>query len=178
MNIVQNRSFPVSPLTEYALEGLRRCWLPEHGRWSHIYHLDGRKQPNQSLPRSEVFYTLNVLLGLSRLSKIPTDIDLGAIFERNVWQLLKLPVEKYAFGMAMWAAAELGLDVPVEVVRHIKALLSEKKNWRTFRAQDLGIILTGIVALAKADRKELHQFAEPLFEFLVERYSRIIRAIL
>src|ERR1019366_2913043 len=42
-----------SPLIEYALKGLERCWLPEHGRWSHIYHLDGRKDPNESLPQSD-----------------------------------------------------------------------------------------------------------------------------
>src|SRR5262249_55695209 len=89
-----------SPLVNYALNGLRRCWLPEHGRWSHIYHLDGRAQPNESLPRSDVFYTLNVLLGLSRLSHVPNSIDVSATFERNVLQLPRLPVEKYAFGMA------------------------------------------------------------------------------
>ena len=57
-----------SPLVNYALNGLQRCWLPEHGRWSHIYHLDGRDQPNESLAHSDVFYTLNVLLGFSRLN--------------------------------------------------------------------------------------------------------------
>ena len=57
-----------SPLVSYALRGLDRCWLPEHGRWSHIYHLDGRDPPNESVPHSDVFYTLNVLLGLSRVA--------------------------------------------------------------------------------------------------------------
>jgi hypothetical protein len=132
--------------------------------------LDGREQPNESLPRSEVFYTLNVLLGLSRLSQVPRDIDVSTIFERNVMHLLRLPVEKYAFGMTLWSAAELGLRIPREVMRHIEALLSTRENWRTFRAQDLGMMLSGIVALAKADRTELCRFAEPLFEFIVERY--------
>jgi hypothetical protein len=48
-----------SPLVNYALAGLRRCWLPEHGRWSHIHHLDGRDPPNESQPPSDIFYTLN-----------------------------------------------------------------------------------------------------------------------
>src|SRR5262249_21313002 len=117
-----------------------------------------------------VFYTLNVLLGLSRLSRVPNGINVSATFERNVLQLPRLPVEKYAFGMTLWVAAELKLDVPDEVVRHIDALLSEKKNWQYFRAQDLGMILTGIVAQARADRKKFYRFAEPLFAFLVERY--------
>ena len=33
---------PNSPLVNYALRGLERCWLPRERRWSHIYHLDGR----------------------------------------------------------------------------------------------------------------------------------------
>jgi hypothetical protein len=164
------RSSLNSPLVNYALKGLQRCWLPEYGRWSHIYHLDGRDEPNESLARSDVFYTLNVLLGLSRVSHVFSGIDVAAIFERNVLQLPRLPVEKYAFGMALWAAAELKLDVPAEVVRHIEALLSEEKNRRSFRAQDLGMILTGIVVQAREKRKEFYRFAEPLFAFLVERY--------
>ena len=164
------RSSLNSPLVNYALSGLQRCWLPQHDRWSHIYHLDGREESNKSLARSDVFYTLNVLLGLSRVSRVGHGIDVSATFERNVRQLPRLPVEKYAFGMALWAAAELKLDVPAELVRHIEALLSETKNWRSFRAQDLGMLLLGIVAQARADRKEFYRFAEPLFAFLVERY--------
>src|SRR5215475_4595402 len=86
-----------SPLVNFALKGLDRCWLPEHGRWSHIYHLDGRASPNESLPRSDVFYTLNVVLGLSRVAEIPSNINVQEIFHRNVAQLTHLPVPKYAF---------------------------------------------------------------------------------
>jgi hypothetical protein len=154
----------------YALKGLQRCWLPEHGRWSHIYHLDGRDQPNQSLAPSDVFYTLNVLLGFSRLNNVPDGVDIPGTFERNVLQLLKLPVAKYAFGMALWTSAELKLELPADVSRQLAALLSEKRNWWNFRAQDLGMILTGIVAQGRADRKEWLRFADPLFAFLVERY--------
>src|SRR6266404_7033668 len=42
------KTSPNSPLVDYALNGLQRCWMPEYGRWSHIYHLDGRSQPNVS----------------------------------------------------------------------------------------------------------------------------------
>jgi len=170
MGVADNRMFLASPLVSYALEGLRSCWLPQHGRWSPIYHLDQREQPNESLPRSDVFYTLNVLLGLSRLSHVPSDIDISTIFERNAMQLLALPVRDYAFGTALWSAAELGLKLPGQLVRHVETLLSARENWRTFRAQDLGMILTGIVALAKTGRPELSRFADPLFEFLVQRY--------
>ena len=60
-----------SPLVDYALRGLDRCWLPEFGRWSHIYHLDQRRQPNELVPPSDVFYTLNVLLGMARVQHVP-----------------------------------------------------------------------------------------------------------
>jgi hypothetical protein len=158
-----------SPLVNYALRGLQRCWLPEHGRWSHIYHLDGRHPPNESLPSSDVFYTLNVLLGMSRLPAIPNGIDISQTFLRNAAQLTRIPVAKYAFGMTLWAAAELGLDVPEEVALHLNGLLAQK-NWPKFRAQDLGMLLTGIVAQTKAGRKDWYYLAAPLFSFLTERY--------
>ena len=159
-----------SPLIEYALKGLERCWLPEHGRWSHIYHLDGRKDPNESLPQSDVFYTLNVLLGFSRLPTMPSNFDVPDIFKRNALQLLKLPVAKYSFGMALWTAAELNLEVPHKINQHIKSLLNDKENWWSFRAQDLGMLLTGIIAQAKIGQKELFQYSGPLFSFLENRY--------
>ena len=56
-----------SSLVNYALQGLERCWLPHSGCWSAIYHLDGRDKPNESVPSSDVFYTLNVLLGFARV---------------------------------------------------------------------------------------------------------------
>ena len=103
-----------SPLVNYALKGLHRCWLPEYGRWSHVYHLDGRVQPNQLVAQSDVFYTLNVLLGLSRLQRGSHNINVSEIFAHNVLQLLRLPVSKYAYGMALWTAAELKLEMPSE----------------------------------------------------------------
>ena len=160
-----------SPLVSFALNGLRNCWLPEDGRWSHIYHLDGRVPPNESLAQSDVFYTLNVLLGLSRLNQRSHNIDVSGIFERTALGLLELPVAKYAFGMALWTAAEFRLEVPGGVSRQIKLLLSDQKNWWSFTAQDLGMILTGIVAQARTDRNEWHRFADSLFTFLVERYN-------
>ena len=159
-----------SPLVDYALKGLDRCWLPECGRWSHIYHLDGRDPPNESVPPSDVFYTLNVLLGLARVQNFPRGINLPETYRRNVVQLLTLPVSKYAFGMALWAGAELQLEVPADVLRHVEAMLADKDQWRSFRAQDLGMILVGVVAQAKLDRKKWSPIAAGLFAFLVDRY--------
>jgi hypothetical protein len=164
------RPTPNSHLVNYALKGLRQCWLPEHGRWSHIYHLDRRASPNESLPHSDVFYTLNVLLGLSRVAEVPASINLSEIFHRNAVQLTTLPVPKYAFGMALWAAAALELGMPEEVARNLKVLLTDQARWKTFRAQDLGMLLTGVVAQTKSGAREWAPFADPLFRFAKERF--------
>jgi hypothetical protein len=110
--------------------------MPEHARWSHIYHLDGRPTPNESVPHSDVFYTLNVLLGLSRIQHLRAihDYDLKKIFEKNVALIPQLPSRKYAYGMALWAAAELGFDIPPETYRSIRAILDDRAGWMTFTA--------------------------------------------
>ena len=159
-----------SPLVEYAIKGLDLCWLPEHGRWSHIYHLDRRDQPNESVPESDVFYTLNVLLGLARVQRVPQRIDLAGTFQRNASGLVKLTVPKYAFGMALWAAGELQLELPGEVLRHIDVMLSDRSIWRSFRAQDLGMILVGVVTQARLNPKKWSPVAAALFAHLVDRY--------
>jgi hypothetical protein len=159
-----------SPLIDYALSGLRRCWMPQHGRWSHIYHLDGRAQPNESVPQSDVFYTLNVLLGLSRLKVMPDSFDAAETFARNVSQLTMLPVAKYAYGMALWSAAELQFDIPGHLASRIEDLLSDQKNWRDLRAQDLGMLLSGTVAQVRAGERRWLPFAHMLFVALSERY--------
>lgn len=159
-----------SPLVDYALRGLDRCWLPEFGRWSHIYHLDHRKQPNESVARSDVFYTLNVLLGMARVQHVPPHIDLAGTFLRNVNHLPTLDVSKYAFGMALWAAAELGLAIPDPVQHHIDQVVMDNDRWRSFRAQDLGMILVGVASQAKNDRTKWSPIATALFDFLLNRY--------
>lgn len=159
-----------SPLVNYALRGLDQCWLPEYGRWSHIRHLDGRPSPNESVPPSDVFYTLNVLLGMSRIAEIPASLNLSETFERNVRQLTRLTAPKYAYGMALWAAAELDLEIPEEVAAAVRTLLTDQAAWETFRAQDLGMLVTGIVSQARAGRGEWRHFATPMFSFLKDRY--------
>lgn len=122
------------------------------------------------MPPSDVFYSLNVLLGCSRVQEIPSRIDVRAIFQQNVSQLLILPVPKYAFGVALWASAELGLAIPGNVLDAIRSLLSVKENWLTFRAQDLGMIISGVVAQSRLDPKVWSGLAVELVTFLLERY--------
>jgi hypothetical protein len=111
-----------------------------------------------------------VLLGVSRLPERPAGIDVAAIYEQNAVDLLRLPATRYAYGMALWSGAELGLDVPRAVARHVESLLSTADNWRSFRAQDLGMLLAGIIAQAQAGDRRWASFIDPLFAFLCERY--------
>lgn len=165
------RILPVNaPLIDYAAKGLEKCWLPRHGRWSHIYHLDGRAEPNESLPPSDVFYTLNVLLGFSRVPHVPPNLDLRSIFEQNAALLTRLPVAQYAFGMALWTSAELGIEVRGDVLDAIHATLSDKSNWLRFRAQDVGMLVCGVVAQARRDPARWSALASELSAFLVARY--------
>lgn len=163
----------LSPLVEYVLRGLDNCWLPNEEKWSHIYHLDGRPNPNVSQPASDVFYTLNVLLGLSRLQATtysPRN-DLKHIFELNAGRLPSLPVARGAYGMAMWSSAELGFAMPSGVARHVKSFISEKSNWPRLRAQELGLIISGVVAQARHEPSTWSTLSHELFAFLVDRFS-------
>lgn len=160
-----------SPLVSYALGGLQRSWMPEHQRWSHAYHLDGRPTPHQSLPQSDVLHSLNVLLGMSRIRAVPSDIDLEDVFFTNADQLTRLPMPKYAFGLAMWAAARLKLDLPFSVAKMIRQLLEDRSSWTKFKALDLGMLLTGVVSQASVGRTEFAHHAAPLSDYLSESFA-------
>lgn len=159
------------PLINYALSGLQRCWLPDLQRWSHSYHLDDRAAPNQSIAASDVVQTLTVLLGLSRIDAVPATIDIPDVFRSNADQLTRLAVPRHAFGLALWAAARLKLDVPFGVAKMIRQLLEDRRNWTSFRGQDLGLLLTGIVAQAGGGRTEFVHHAAPLANYLSESFA-------
>lgn len=161
-------------LIKYTVRGLKSCWMPSQGRWSHIYHLDGRPEPNQSVPSSDVFYSLNVLLGLSKIAHLKDvhAFDIPAIFSRCAELVPNVGAPKYGYGMALWAAAELNLELPAECMKAITAIVEDRSNWRNFRAQDLGMLLTGYVRFAEREPKARWAAdAHELFRFLVERFS-------
>jgi hypothetical protein len=97
-------------------------------------------------------------------------MEVTATFHRNVAELIQLPKATYAYGMALWTAAELGLRITDPVLARITSILASKKNWRAFRAQDLGMLLTGAVAQARHEPETWPAIANALFAFLVERY--------
>jgi hypothetical protein len=127
--------------------------MPRAGFWSHKYHLDGRPEPNESVPHSDSFYSLNVLLGFARNPEIVAGepYHLEAIFNAATRSLLLQRVRKYAFGMALWAGAELGFDVPANVLAKVRDLNGDPAAAVHWTAQDVGLVLSGVVAQSRLD---------------------------
>jgi hypothetical protein len=148
--------------------------MPQPGRWSHIYYLDGRNEPNESVPAFDVYYTLNVLLGLSQISNVGAThgFDLPQIFNNNVSLVRKLCSPVYAYGMALWVAAELAIEIPADTRVAITSFINDRRNWRNFSAQDLGLIIVGCVAQGRLEghSSSLATVAKELFSFLLARY--------
>src|SRR6185503_1259626 len=75
-----------------------------------------------------------------------------------------------AFGMALWASAELRIPLPEKALEMIRLILTDRKGWLWFSAQDLGMILAGVASQARHDPAVWSGFADDLFRYLVERY--------
>jgi len=72
--------------------------------------------------------------------------------------------------MALWVGAELRFELPADVLSYIDVMLSNKNSWWSFRGQDLGMILVGVVAQAKHDPNKWSPIAAGLFAFLIDHY--------
>jgi hypothetical protein len=144
---------PPSSVIRYATLGLRRCYMPRSELWSHKYHLDGRPEPNESVPQSDGYYSLNVLLGFARNPEIIAGepYDLEAIFKAATRSLMLQQARIYAFGMAMWTGAELGFDVPEEVLARIRDLHADPAAAVHWTGQDIGLMLSGVIAQSRLD---------------------------
>jgi hypothetical protein len=144
---------PPSPVIRYAMLGLRRCYMPRTGLWSYKYHLDGRPEPNESVLHSDSFYSLNVLLGFARNPEIVAGeaYHLEAIFKAAARSLLLQRARNYAIGMALWAGAELGFDVPANILAKVRDLMREPAAAVRWKAQDIGLMLSGVVAQSRLD---------------------------
>ena len=163
---------PESALVSYALKGLRRCWMPEQGRYSHIYRLDAPEPANQSVPQSDAFYTLNVLLGLSRLGEydggeLP---DLRQTYEGCCGEAGNPKLRTYAYGMALWAGAQLGIAPPGPVVDRVLALVADRRALARLTAQDVGMLVSGTTALMVAEGGAWRPVADTLIEHLRQHY--------
>lgn len=161
----------LSPLTAYGLAGLRRCWLPEHGRWSHKYHLDGRQPPNESVPESDLYYSVNVLLGFApvRAALAGEPYDVPVLLASICRALADHPVRNGAWGMALWAAAELGLDAPGVAADRLRPMASDIGLMAGWTAQDAGLTLSGVTAQLRHDAS-WYPFARGVRDLLMGRF--------
>ncbi|HEU5047989.1 MAG TPA: hypothetical protein VFT64_09145 [Rickettsiales bacterium] len=146
--------------------------MPEKGCWSYIYHLDGREAPNESLPAWDTFYSLNVILGLAACSHNHEEksYDLEMMLKQNAQHLLERPVPTYAFGMALWAAAELGKSLEAPVYSRIRNLVFNRKGWVEFRAQDIGLLLSGISQQKMKGSNDFEEEAHALYHCIKQHY--------
>jgi hypothetical protein len=150
----ENRIMQSSPLIHYTLNGLRHCYMPELGLWSYKLHFDGRRNLNESRPGHDVFYSLNVLLGLSKVPEsVRKDFGLDPVgrYVDIASRLQTVEAPRYAYGMALWAAAELGVAAPDSVVDRIRAMAADADAIAGWRAQELGLTLSGAAAQARFD---------------------------
>jgi hypothetical protein len=159
-----------SPLVAYALDGLRQCWMPELGRYSHRYCFD-TEAPNESVPPSDIFYTLNVLLGFSRLPEAVTraEIDAAAVFEGCCRGAATVPLRVYGYGMALWAGAALGIAASGALADRVRTMLADDDVLARMTAQDLGMTIAGLTAQSTASA-EWRVVADRLALRLRDRY--------
>jgi hypothetical protein len=162
----------LNPLTRYALAGLRHCWDDRYGRWSYKYHLDGRSEPNEFRPEFDLYYSMNVLLGLAKVvpSARPADFDVAPqILNLLCSALPRYPVRNGAWGMALWAAAELGVDVPATAADRLRVLAADPASLAPWTAQDVGLSLSGTTAQMLHD-SSWTPLAQGLRDLLMSRF--------
>jgi hypothetical protein len=162
-----------SALVDYAVRGLRRCWMPETGRYCYRHRWDLAAEPNESLPDRDAFYTLNVLLGFSRVPQLAgkEHSDLRAIYQGSCREAGNPQFKPYAFGMALWAGAELDLAPPGAVVDRVAAMLaSGRRAFRYLSAQDVGMLSTGATAMALGDSARWRPRADMLARQIQTHY--------
>ncbi|MBY0337407.1 MAG: hypothetical protein K2X11_12385 [Acetobacteraceae bacterium] len=134
-----------SPLLAYALRGLRRCWQPGLGRWSHKFHLDGRSEPNESVPPSDLYYSMNCLLGFARVPRRAEALpDWAGLFDRIALAMLGEQVRNRVWGMTLWAGAELDRAIPGPVWDRVRGILDAPAQIAAWTAQDAGLLLSGL----------------------------------
>lgn len=165
-------STPTSPLVSYALQGLRQCWMPPLGRYSYRFRFDVADQRNESRPETDAFYTLNVLLGLSKLSGAADCeyLDLKTTYDGCCDELRSPRSRTYGFGMALWVAARLGIGAPGWLIDRVAAILADRRTLHRASAQDVGMLLSGTTAMALQESGRWRVAADTLGLHLREHY--------
>ncbi|HZB91859.1 MAG TPA: hypothetical protein VE397_10485 [Stellaceae bacterium] len=163
-----------SPLVSYALKGLQRLWMPARKRYASIHRLDSAAalgDANLSRPRSDAFYTLNVLLGASRLPpEHRPPIDIQEVYRDCCIELANNQLMPYAYGMALWAGAALDLDPPPPLIDRIRSSLLSATAIRAMTAQDVAMLASGVAATAIGEGGAWRAAADDLVATLRTRY--------
>jgi hypothetical protein len=168
----QSATPPVCPLVSYAIAGLQRCWMPARRRYSYRFRFDITEPQNQSVPVGGAFYTLNVLLGFSRLPRLQgcEYVDLRETYAECCRELLSSKARNYMLGMALWVGAELDLEPPTLLIERISAICASHVALSRSTAQDIGMLLSGVTAMALGERGKWLTAAEMLAAHLQQHH--------
>jgi hypothetical protein len=167
-----SRRAETTPLVDYALRGLQRCWLSETRRYSHRFRFDVEPQ-NESVPASDLLYTLNVMLGLSRLSRETTARvhgDVAATYARCCDAVTETDRPVRARGLAVWAGAVLNLSPPGRLLDQVRSLATDRRALMAMTAQDAAMLASGAVELAAAEGADWRGIADKFAAHLRDRY--------
>jgi hypothetical protein len=123
------------------------------GRYSHRFRFDVPQPCNESIPESDAFYTLNVLLGLSQLRGFPgcDYMDIKNTYYGCCDQLRSPRTRNYMLGMALWAGAHLGVEPPGWLIDQVIHIVATPRALHRSSAQDIGMLVSGTTAMAPKD---------------------------
>jgi hypothetical protein len=145
--------------------------MPELGRYSHRFRFDVPEPANESIPESDAFYTLNVLLGMSQLSDLGrhSHAEISRIYRGCCREAGNPRVRTYMYGMALWAGAKLDVAPPSEIVDRITAILANPSMLNVLTAQDVGMVISGVTAMAAREDGRWRGAADQLAAHLRDR---------
>lgn len=141
-------------------------------RYSYRFRFDVSGPANESIPDSDAFYTLNVLLGFSRLPGSADDYlpNIRGVYDGCCHSLCSGSARVYMFGMALWAGARLDIEPPNSLIDQVKAILASPRTLRHSTAQDIGMLVSGTTAMALREGGHWRATADTLLQHLHEHY--------
>jgi hypothetical protein len=146
--------------------------MPDVGRYSHRFRLSGSEPSNESIPESDAYYTLNVLLGFSQLlgASRYEYVNFRDTYESCCDELCRHNSRPYRLGMALWAGAELDIEPPGSLLDLARSILASPRALQHSTAQDIGMLACGTIAMARKDGRGWRVPAERLAARLRDKY--------
>jgi hypothetical protein len=146
--------------------------MPEAQRYSHRFRFDVPQPCNESILESDVFYTLNVLLGCSQIPGLEgcEYVNIKSTYSQCCFELRSRNFRTYMLGMALWSGAKLGIEPPGWLIDQVTAILAVPRKLLRLNAQDIGMLLSGATALALQDSGQWRAVADRLITHLLDHY--------